>query len=285
MAETLLGLSEVLIFGRKVEDLQLRKSADADHAATVTTTRHVPGGLSGHKVIDGINVTTNDIVLVRHHSPADNGLYTVAGSGASWTKNLMAKGAIVFVAEGIRYGRSFWIQTDPDPTAQKFRHAGGRGSGQGQNNQLDNQLSDDAGFARIYGFSYEGAYYELPNPTLFLVHGEGESATDGNMPHPPEHGSRAPTNPSVSGVAAADFQFADDIMVWSYDKADYTIRMDVETGMFEQVLLDVMFGGGPGGVAGANVRGANVRGANVRGANVRGANVRGANVRGGGGGD
>ncbi|GLS33411.1 hypothetical protein GCM10007937_51220 [Mesorhizobium albiziae] len=75
-------------------------------------------------------------------------------------------------------------------------------------------------------------------------------------------------------------------MVWSYEKADYTIRMDVETGMFEQVLLDAMLDG-PGGfdARGANARGANARGANARGANARGANARGANARGGGNSD
>ena len=140
----------------------------------------------------------------------------------------------------------------------------------GNNNQLGEQVTPDSKFARIYAFSYEGAFYELPWPALFLVHDDGEK----------------PSKQEIVSLSVADIELADDVKYWSYDKADYTIRMDVETGMFEQVLLDVMFGGGgPGGVAGANVRGANVRGANVRGANVRGANVRGANVRGGGGGD
>ena len=31
----------------------------------------------------------------------------------------------------------------------------------------------DARFARIYGFTYEGQYYDLPRPTIFLVHGAG----------------------------------------------------------------------------------------------------------------
>jgi len=158
----------------------------------------------------------------------------------------------------------------------------------GKNRQLAEQFNKDSKFARIYAFSYAGAFYELPSPTLFLVHGKGTPVTDNQ---PKDQAARAPRQPSVTGVSAAGFQFSNDVNYWSYDQADYTIRMDVETGMFEQVLLDAMFdGGGLGGVAGANVRGANVRGANVRGANVRGANVRGANVRGanvrgGGGGD
>ena len=117
----------------------------------------------------------------------------------------------------------------------------------------------------------------MPNPTLFLVHGDGESATD-NLPT--GQGSRAPFDPSRSGVAAADFQFADDIMVWTYDKADYTIRMDVATGMFEQVLLDAFFGGNGMAVSGAKVSGAKVSGAKVSGAKVSGAKVSGAKARG-----
>ena len=76
------------------------------------------------------------------------------------------------------------------------------------------------------------------------------------------------------------FQFADDLIVWSYDKADYTIRMDVDTGMFEQVLLDLFFGGDGGGPSGARVSGARVSGARVSGARVSGARVSGARVSG-----
>jgi hypothetical protein len=84
----------------------------------------------------------------------------------------------------------------------------------------------------------------------------------------------------LTGLGSQDFDFADDIMVWSYDMADYTIRMDVETGMFEQVLLDAM-------VAGPDASGMNARGMNARGGrNARGMNARGGrNVRGGGNSD
>jgi len=161
----------------------------------------------------------------------------------------------------------------------------------GSNNLLGDQFyRRNSKFARIYAFSYEGAFYELPWPVLFLVHGKGKQVSPGNAPG--NLAARAPNNPSVTGLSAADFQFSDDVRFWSYDKADYTIRMDVETGMFQQLLLDVMFdgdgfGGGVSGasVRGASVRGASVRGASVRGASVRGASVRGASVRGGGGGD
>jgi hypothetical protein len=130
-----------------------------------------------------------------------------------------------------------------------------------------------ANFARIYGFSYEGTYYDLPRPIIYLVHGPGKAASDtkGATPNKP---ARAPAEPSLSGVAAADFDFADDVWVWSYDKADYTIRMDVETGTFEDVLLGILGGGGPG-VSGARVSGARVSGARVSGARVSGARLSG----------
>jgi hypothetical protein len=87
--------------------------------------------------------------------------------------------------------------------------------------------------------------------------------------------ARAPSRASLTGVAAADFALADDLMVWSYDKADYTIRMDVETGMFEDLLLGAILGGGGPGVSGARVSGARVSGARVSGARVSGARLSG----------
>jgi hypothetical protein len=155
------------------------------------------------------------------------------------------------------------------------------------NNLLGDQIEHDktvagtkARFARIYGFSFEGTYYDLPRPVLFLVHGPGvpaETAPGASRV------SRAPDTPSRTGVAAPDFSFADDLMVWSYDKADYTIRMDVESGMFEQVLLEAFFddgGTGWGRVSGAKVSGAKVSGAKVSGAKLAGAKLGGYRFRG-----
>lgn len=158
----------------------------------------------------------------------------------------------------------------------------------GNNKHLDDQFTlgedkenpQEPGFAKIYGFAHEGTYYDLPEPAIFLVHGKGRSATDDDLPG--QLASRAPNEPSTSGVAAADFQIANDIRVWNYDKADQTMRMDVMTGMLEQVLLDVYFGYEGGSVSGAKVSGAKVSGAKVSGAKVSGAKVSGAKARGSG---
>jgi hypothetical protein len=157
----------------------------------------------------------------------------------------------------------------------------------GENRQLERQLFNGT-LARIFGFSYEGTYYDLPRPAIFLVHGDGMPVNAGkDTAKGQDTPARAPGQTSLTGLAAADFDFADSLCVWSYDKADYTIRMDVETGMFEDVLLAAMLGGGPGGMdsAGMNARGMNARGMNARGMNARGMNARGMNARGGGNSD
>jgi hypothetical protein len=159
----------------------------------------------------------------------------------------------------------------------------------GGDRDLENRLTtDNPTIARIYSFSYEGTYYDLPKPALFLVHGPGKLVTkapaprrrddNGNevvLPVPPPEPARAPGEPSLTGVAAADFQFVDGIMAWSYDKADHTIRMDVEAGEFEDVLLNMFFDGGGPAVSGARVSGARVSGARVSGARVSGARLSG----------
>jgi len=79
--------------------------------------------------------------------------------------------------------------------------------------------------ARIYAFSYEGAYFELVRPALYLVHGAGANISD-------------PIAVETSGIPATPDKFASDLKFWAYDKADLSVRLDVETGMLEQILLE-----------------------------------------------
>ena len=80
--------------------------------------------------------------------------------------------------------------------------------------------------------------------------------------------ARAPGEPSLTGVAAADFQFVDELRAWSYDKADYTIRLDVESGMFEDVLLGMFSSGGK--VSSWRTVGSKVTGSKVSGGRLSG---------------
>lgn len=141
----------------------------------------------------------------------------------------------------------------------------------GANRELEQQLAaPEAKIARIYGFSYEGTYCDLPKPALFLVHGDGEPVTQAAAAREATNQARAPGEPSLTGVAAADFQFVDELRVWSYDKADHTIRMDVEAGEFEDVLLNMFFGGGGPAVSGSRVSGSRVSGSRVSGSRLTG---------------
>ena len=75
-------------------------------------------------------------------------------------------------------------------------------------------------------------------------------------------------------MGAQGYSFSEDIRVWSYDTADYSIRMDVETGTFEQILLDAetrlnrlegTYTGATARISGATVRAsARVSGATAR---------------------
>ena len=125
-------------------------------------------------------------------------------------------------------------------------------SGLGDNKFLAHQLTVIGGIpklARIYGFSYEGHYYDLPKPAIFLVHGTGTPAgpnppqfqnvkKDGNPTGKVGRGAVGPGTVDESGVAAKNWDVTEDVMYWEYDKGDFSIRLDIETGPFEQILLE-----------------------------------------------
>jgi hypothetical protein len=282
MPETLLSTSNVLIFGRIVEDLTFQPAEAAPAVAAdvqAATVRHMAelGGLDPGGDVE--LAAGEHILVVAQQDSSQNGIYAVgADNGNSWGRapQQPPPGSVVRVVSGSMKG--LWRRKrGPDDRFEFFKVGRRKRRELGSNSFLSKQLKDML-IARIYGFSYEGTYYDLPRPVLFGVHGEGDPAvlmsniegaarTNAQL-------TRAPQEPSISGVAAADFGFADDIRVWSYDKADYTIRMDVETGMFEQVLLDAYFADG-GHVSGMKVGGPRVSGMKVSGMKVSGMKVGG----------
>jgi hypothetical protein len=303
MAETLLSPSNVLLFGRVVADLNIVAPDDTispglkpDTRVKVVDTGNVADLTHAPTNIDGVDLKKNNRVLLTNQG-VSNGVYifTPAAGATGPTLELSddddyAVGMIVQVRRGTGDNvGSFWKVTTTNPlTFVRLTATSNLGHNPFEGPRFGNQLLqsqlDGASFARIYGFSFEGTYFDLTRPTLFLVHGPGTPATESRPGWGRSNPSRAPSNPSLSGLGAADFEFSDDMLVWSYDKADYTIRMDVETGMFEDVLLDAMLGGGSDGMdaRGMNARGMNARGMNARGMNARGMNARGMNARGGG---
>src|SRR5260221_4821249 len=108
----------------------------------------------------------------------------------------------------------------------------------GQNHFLQNQLGGgNPRFARIYGFSHEGHYYDLAKPALFLVHDNGVQADTPVAAQDPRT-AKAPDEADRFGVAATAKSFPSDMQVWAYDKSDFSIRLDVQTGFLEHILLE-----------------------------------------------
>lgn len=99
----------------------------------------------------------------------------------------------------------------------------------GDNLFLQKQLAHaDAGFARIYGFSYEGHYYDLPRPVIMLVHGDGKTPKK-DVDH--------------TGVVVEDPEFNGGVMVWAYDQSDMSLRIEVDSGSISDILLQTELAG------------------------------------------
>ncbi len=150
----------------------------------------------------------------------------------------------------------------------KHTPAGKKKSASGQNSGYNHFLADqlegaNTRFARIYGYSYAGQYYELVVPTIFLVHGDGTKISN--------------LDTDSNSIAAQDYNFSSDLKTWAYDQADFSIRLDMSNGPLSQLLLDPEGDGSGGGVT---VSGARVSGARVSGARVSGAKVSGAKIKG-----
>ncbi|WP_298842966.1 pentapeptide repeat-containing protein [uncultured Roseobacter sp.] len=118
--------------------------------------------------------------------------------------------------------------------------------------------------ARIYGATYDGVYIDMVTPVLFMV--DAEKSYD-------------PKTVPVPGPSTKNHAFYNDLSAWVVQRTDKTVRLDVDEGKFEDLLLEL---GGEDltGISGARVSGARVSGARVSGARVSGARVSGARVSG-----
>ncbi|MBX3581123.1 MAG: hypothetical protein KF810_04410 [Rhizobiaceae bacterium] len=286
MADSIFSYSNILLFGVELEDIAILDRGSSWKVRCVLN--DAPKKLEGLPILNGVELTENDFVLLNvkrrkadEHKAIVDGIYRVKKN--DWTKIDAEVGDTISLLnqrESLGQGFERWTYEGNDTFKRSRDRRRGARRRRGENRQFEEQLGPDARFARIYGFSFDGTYYDLPRPTLFLVHGLGFFASEagGSVPNR----ARAPRTPELTGVAALDFDFGDDLRVWYYDKSDYTVRMDVDTGMFEDVLLGYELGGPSGmdAAAGMNARGMNARGMNARGMNARGMNARGMNARG-----
>jgi len=197
---------------------------------------------------------------------------------------------LLSISEVLLYGRemsdiTFCYQNPPETQkqAKEVDVPARPGQTAGLNSQLANQFSPTSEgfaprFARVYGFSFEGSYFDLDAPIIMLVHGPGIVA---ELPANDTRAARAPESPDKSGSGAQEHSFAEDIRVWSYDKSDFSVRLDALTGPIEEILLECELGGGEGRVSGGRVSGGRVSGGRVSGGRVAGGRVSGGRVSGG----
>jgi hypothetical protein len=81
--------------------------------------------------------------------------------------------------------------------------------------------------ARIYGFSYEGRYYEMARPAIFLVEGNG-TAVDKTM--------------ATTGAASRTPAPREGLTMWPADQGDISLRLDIDIGPLERILLEAELG-------------------------------------------
>ena len=80
---------------------------------------------------------------------------------------------------------------------------------------------------RVYGFSYEGQYYDLGRPAIYLVYGD-DQAVD--------------TSVAVTGLATEPPEFSADLLSWTLDQSDFSLRLELDVGPIERILLEMELG-------------------------------------------
>jgi hypothetical protein len=86
--------------------------------------------------------------------------------------------------------------------------------------QLDKEKGD-VWLARIYAFSFEGRFFTLPKPTLFLVEGVGADAE---------------TDTGLAEISNVRFEAG--IKRWMSDKDEMALRADIVIGAVDEILID-----------------------------------------------
>jgi hypothetical protein len=184
-----------------------------------------------------------------------------------------------------------WYVDPTDPTKGEFT-VGRNPINAGNAIQIVATAPTGPTLARIYGFTFEGTYYGLPRPSIFLVHGGGNQI--GNWANN--------STLEQSGVMGREWDFSNPdlfnnpLVYWEYEKSDFSIRFDTEAGPFEQILLVAMLRAGAdmadratprsgaslsgASLAGASLSGASLSGASLSGASLSGASLSGASLRG-----
>lgn len=77
--------------------------------------------------------------------------------------------------------------------------------------------------ARIHAFAFQGEFVQLVSPALFVL---------------PATGAQVKANLDLTGLARIPDTLNQDLTVWTVERDDLTVRLDVMTGSYGRVLLD-----------------------------------------------
>jgi hypothetical protein len=100
------------------------------------------------------------------------------------------------------------------------------------------ERSSEVKLAKIYAFSFEGAFYNLPRPAIFLVHGAGNPILGSGSYDASGQFIPGPPVMDDSGIPAREFVFETDVVYWEYDKDDLSLRLDSFSGTLEDILIE-----------------------------------------------
>jgi Pentapeptide repeats (8 copies) len=312
MPETLLTPSSIKLYGRVVKDL---KYIDDSAGSVLGYNNFLQSQLSGGATIVTVYGTANGSNATVTSVSSVVGLFPGMTITATSPGGIFSPGTtIASVSSG-----SFTV-SNANQVQQSSQNAVITATNIPVTPSGSPPIPSPSVFARIYAFSFEGAIYTLPRPSMFLVHGQGSpvditavtsAVTTTGTSALPNANANAVTSTSttsatpvgrtsldVSGVMAREWEFSapqnpasnQDLRYWEYEKGDFSIRLDSEAGQFEQILLAAALRAGAdmadrsgaslGVRSGASLAGASLAGASLSGASLSGASLSGASLSG-----
>jgi Pentapeptide repeats (8 copies) len=283
MVETLLAPSTIKLYGRVVKDLSYKY----DPESVVTGVNH----FLQNQLATGAAVP-NLSGIATANSNSVTGVNSLAGLHPGMTVSATYQGNQVFNASTTILSLG--------PTLNSFSISSNPANATGGNAVPIVAVfpNTEPNFARIYAFTFEGAIYTLPRPSIFLVHGAGAALDITNANTAANQVNRSTMD--QAGVIAREWEFSasqplgqqSDLRYWEYEKGDFSLRLDPEAGPLEQILLVAALRGGAdmadratairsgASLAGASLSGASLSGASLSGASLSGASLSGASLSG-----
>jgi hypothetical protein len=124
--------------------------------------------------------------------------------------------------QGLKIDRAFALDFESGRPASKLSGA----------RVASDDKDDDGQLARIYAMIYQGNYYRLATPTIFLVKEPGVDVVYDRV------NAQNNTQISAIGTDVLDELAAANMVLWRMERKDFTLRLELERGYVDELLLD-----------------------------------------------